>query len=242
MRTKRSSDQTTTSSSAAKPANNDQGKESRSEKAEKTTEKDNKVTAVPAEVAKELELREDILPPGIPSFRVNDNSRVEVTLSSHEFETSMAKNDFSSQSTEASLYVPVPSRFCRLIESSSGGYAGFSASVSGGYSNSKSNTNKATVNVYKKTMIASYMVRLSSNQKRHVLKCLLVSTSGHNPPSGGSRTNTGTQGCTVQNRKAQEHQRLTKVVPRLWTSFLQASHSWRTTAVNKGHARSKYED
>ena len=43
--------------------------------------------------------------PSIPRFRVNDNSRIEVTVSSHEFETSMAKNDFCSQSTEASLYV-----------------------------------------------------------------------------------------------------------------------------------------
>ena len=38
-----------------------------------------------------------------PSFRVNDDSRIEITMSSHEFETSMAKNDFSSQSTEGSL-------------------------------------------------------------------------------------------------------------------------------------------
>lgn len=41
----------------------------------------------------------------IPKYKVNDNSRVDVTISNHEFETSMAKNDFSSQSTEASLYV-----------------------------------------------------------------------------------------------------------------------------------------
>ena len=38
-----------------------------------------------------------------PSFRVNDNSRIEITMYSHEFETSMAKNDFSSHSTEGSM-------------------------------------------------------------------------------------------------------------------------------------------
>ncbi|KAG8530617.1 uncharacterized protein KY384_004655 [Bacidia gigantensis] len=81
-------------------------------------------------------------PPGIPSYRVNDNSRVEVTLSSHEFETSMARNDFSSESTEASV---------------SGGFAGFSASVSAGYSKSDSTTSKDTTNTYMKTMIASYL-------------------------------------------------------------------------------------
>ncbi len=39
----------------------------------------------------------------MPSFQVNDDSRVEVVVSSHEFETSMARNDFSSQSTEGSM-------------------------------------------------------------------------------------------------------------------------------------------
>lgn len=45
----------------------------------------------------------DVLP-AIPPFQVNDNSRIDITLIEHEFEESMAKNDFSSQSTEASMY------------------------------------------------------------------------------------------------------------------------------------------
>jgi hypothetical protein len=36
----------------------------------------------------------------LPSFQVNNDSRIEITVSSHEFETSMARNDFSNHSTE----------------------------------------------------------------------------------------------------------------------------------------------
>lgn len=39
----------------------------------------------------------------IPNYIVNDNSHIEVTMSQHELETSMARNDFSSSSTEASM-------------------------------------------------------------------------------------------------------------------------------------------
>lgn len=39
----------------------------------------------------------------LPSFQVNDDSKIEITVSSHEFETSMAQNDFSNHSTEGSL-------------------------------------------------------------------------------------------------------------------------------------------
>lgn len=39
----------------------------------------------------------------MPSFQVNDDSRIEVIVSEHEFETSMARNDFSSSSTEGSM-------------------------------------------------------------------------------------------------------------------------------------------
>lgn len=39
----------------------------------------------------------------LPSFQVNDDSRIDITVSSHEFETSMARNDFSSNSTEGSV-------------------------------------------------------------------------------------------------------------------------------------------
>jgi len=39
----------------------------------------------------------------MPSFQVNDDSKIDIMACEHEFETSMARNDFSSQSTEASL-------------------------------------------------------------------------------------------------------------------------------------------
>lgn len=41
--------------------------------------------------------------PGIPNFRINDDSKIEITACEHEFEVSMARNDFSSQSTESSM-------------------------------------------------------------------------------------------------------------------------------------------
>ncbi|KAF2014344.1 hypothetical protein BU24DRAFT_463141 [Aaosphaeria arxii CBS 175.79] len=78
----------------------------------------------------------------IPKFQVSDNSRVEVTVSSHEFETSMAKNDFSSQTTEGSL---------------SAGWGGYALKVGGGQSSSKSDAAKRTQNTYQKTLIASYL-------------------------------------------------------------------------------------
>jgi len=42
---------------------------------------------------------------GIPNFRVHDESRIDITSCEHEFEVSMARNDFSSESTEASMSV-----------------------------------------------------------------------------------------------------------------------------------------
>ncbi|KAI7365466.1 hypothetical protein KC354_g4884 [Hortaea werneckii] len=50
----------------------------------------------------------------IPNFRVNDDSKIDITVCKHELSMSMAKNDFSSQSTEASI---------------SGGFAGITAGL-----------------------------------------------------------------------------------------------------------------
>lgn len=82
-----------------------------------------------------------------PRFHVNDNSKIEIIVTSHEFETSMATNDFSAQSTEASV---------------SGGFGGFGASVSAGYASSESSTSKQTSNKYQKTMVGKYLVRRAS--------------------------------------------------------------------------------
>ncbi|KAH7118725.1 hypothetical protein B0J11DRAFT_582534 [Dendryphion nanum] len=79
---------------------------------------------------------------GIPNFRVNDDSRIEITAAEHEFEVSMARNDFSSQSTEASM---------------SGGYAGFSVGVSAGYASSKSKSTLKTEGNWSKTFVARYL-------------------------------------------------------------------------------------
>ena len=42
-------------------------------------------------------------PGAIPSYVINDNSRIEVATVSHEFQKSMAENHFSSTSFEASV-------------------------------------------------------------------------------------------------------------------------------------------
>jgi hypothetical protein len=82
-----------------------------------------------------------------PAFGVNDNSRIDVIVSSHEFETSMATNDFSAQSTEGSV---------------GGGFGGVSASASYGQASSQSTSRSNSSNTYQKTMIAKYLVRISS--------------------------------------------------------------------------------
>lgn len=98
----------------------------------------------PAEPASaEPQSEESDKPCSKPRFHVTDNSYVSVTIASDEFQTSMATNDFSSHSTEASV---------------GGGFGGFAASVSGGHAASKSNSNVNTASTFQKTMVAKYMV------------------------------------------------------------------------------------
>ncbi|KAI7161520.1 hypothetical protein KC349_g2699 [Hortaea werneckii] len=78
----------------------------------------------------------------IPNFRVNDDSKIDITVCKHELSMSMAKNDFSSQSTEASV---------------SGGFAGITAGVSAGYASSKSSGHEETSTEATQTMVARYM-------------------------------------------------------------------------------------
>ncbi|KAI6791601.1 hypothetical protein KC363_g3337 [Hortaea werneckii] len=78
----------------------------------------------------------------IPNFRVNDDSKIDITVCKHELSMSMAKNDFSSQSTEASI---------------SGGFAGITAGVSAGYASSKSSGHEETSTDATQTMVARYM-------------------------------------------------------------------------------------
>ncbi|KAM0424832.1 hypothetical protein ACHAPT_009888 [Fusarium lateritium] len=77
-----------------------------------------------------------------PSFSVNDSSRIDVLVSAHEFEESMAENDFSAQSTEGSV---------------TGGFGGFGGSASAGYASSKSSSKATSTNKYSRTMIAKFL-------------------------------------------------------------------------------------
>ncbi|KAF5637151.1 hypothetical protein F52700_4888 [Fusarium sp. NRRL 52700] len=78
----------------------------------------------------------------LPDFSINDNSRIDIVISSHEFQTSMATNDFSASSTSASL---------------GGSYGPISASVSYSTESTHSSSTLNTSDAYNKTMIAKYM-------------------------------------------------------------------------------------
>ncbi|KAF5662962.1 hypothetical protein FHETE_7707 [Fusarium heterosporum] len=78
----------------------------------------------------------------LPDFAINDNSRIDVVVSSHEFQTSMATNDFSASSTSASL---------------GGSYGPISASVSYSEQSMHSSSTSNTSDTYNKTMIAKYL-------------------------------------------------------------------------------------
>ncbi|KAH6640375.1 hypothetical protein F5144DRAFT_589863 [Chaetomium tenue] len=78
----------------------------------------------------------------VPSYVINDRSRIEITTVMSEFQESMAKNHFSSTSVEASV---------------SGGYAGFSVGVTGGVASESSSGQSSSNKTYSKRMIASYM-------------------------------------------------------------------------------------
>ncbi|KAG9125091.1 hypothetical protein FRC07_009005 [Ceratobasidium sp. 392] len=78
---------------------------------------------------------------GIPHFSINDDSRVEITMTSHEFQESMAKSHFSATSVEAEA---------------SGGFGSFSGGVSGGYSQESSSEEKSSSQKNEKTMIGTY--------------------------------------------------------------------------------------
>lgn len=94
--------------------------------------------------APELEPRLPVAKPdkGIPNFRVNDDSRIEITVCTHALAMSMAKHDFSSQAIEASV---------------SGGAAGITAGVSAGYSSSNSSAKSKSSTEQTSTLVARYM-------------------------------------------------------------------------------------
>jgi hypothetical protein len=79
---------------------------------------------------------------GIPNFRVNDDSRIEIAACQSTLAVSLAKSDFSSQSTEASV---------------SGGAFGVTVGVSAGYATSKENKSTTEDGVSTQTLVAKYM-------------------------------------------------------------------------------------
>ncbi|QRV88307.1 hypothetical protein RhiJN_16325 [Ceratobasidium sp. AG-Ba] len=78
---------------------------------------------------------------GIPNFAVNDDSRVEVTVASHEFQESMAKAHFSATTVEAEI---------------SGGFGAYSGGVSGSYADESTSNEKSSSQTNEKIMIGTY--------------------------------------------------------------------------------------
>ncbi|KAG4293310.1 hypothetical protein FPRO06_12798 [Fusarium proliferatum] len=78
----------------------------------------------------------------IPSYAINDRSRIEITMVSNEFQESMARNHFGASSVEGSA---------------SGGWSGYSVGVTGGAAKEDASSRKKTKKGYAKRMIGSYM-------------------------------------------------------------------------------------
>ncbi|KAI3326737.1 hypothetical protein HD806DRAFT_520475 [Xylariaceae sp. AK1471] len=78
----------------------------------------------------------------VPSYAINDQSKIKITTVISEFQESMAKNHFDSSSVEASA---------------SGGYAGFSAGATGGVATENKSQQTNTSKTFSKRMIGSYM-------------------------------------------------------------------------------------
>ncbi|KAI6777471.1 hypothetical protein HG530_001416 [Fusarium avenaceum] len=108
-----------------------------------TVTKQNKATNNPATTSGTSKVSPQALKPKIvlPDFSINDNSRIDIVISSHEFQTSMATNDFSASSTSASL---------------GGSYGPVAASVSYSTDSMHSSSTSNTSDTYHKTMIAKY--------------------------------------------------------------------------------------
>ncbi|KAG8626282.1 hypothetical protein KVT40_005227 [Elsinoe batatas] len=79
---------------------------------------------------------------GIPNYRVNDDSKIDITVCTHQLAVSLAHNDFSSQSTEASV---------------SGGAFGVTVGVSAGYAKSESSAVSHGSDMQTQIMVARYM-------------------------------------------------------------------------------------
>lgn len=79
---------------------------------------------------------------GIPNFRVNDDSRIDIAACQESLAVSLAKSDFSSQSTEASV---------------AGGAYGVQVGVSGGYASSSENKKINKDGSSTHTLVAKYM-------------------------------------------------------------------------------------
>lgn len=79
---------------------------------------------------------------GIPNFRTNDDSRIDITACADALAVSMAKSDFSSQSTEVGV---------------SGGAMGVQVGVSAGFATSSENSKRDEHQESTQTLVARYM-------------------------------------------------------------------------------------
>ncbi|KAF5664051.1 hypothetical protein FDENT_12979 [Fusarium denticulatum] len=78
----------------------------------------------------------------IPSYAVNDRSRIDITMVSNQFQESMARNHFSASSVEASA---------------SGGWGGYSVGATGGAAKESASGASDTKKGFAKQMVGSYM-------------------------------------------------------------------------------------
>ncbi|WKT51478.1 Membrane attack complex component/perforin (MACPF) domain [Fusarium oxysporum f. sp. vasinfectum] len=78
----------------------------------------------------------------IPSYAINDRSRIEITMARNEFQESMARHHFGASSVEGSA---------------SGGWGGYSVGVTGGAAKEDTSGGNKTKKSYTKRMIGSYM-------------------------------------------------------------------------------------
>ncbi|KAF3403579.1 hypothetical protein F1880_009554 [Penicillium rolfsii] len=100
-----------------------------------------KTAPAPVSASPQLKYNKPERLPSFPSFTVNDNSKIEVTVAHHEIHVSMAKNNFSMTGFEAAA---------------SGSFFGVSASASGGFTDEKATGSGSTSDKKERTMIARY--------------------------------------------------------------------------------------
>ncbi|GIC86088.1 uncharacterized protein Aud_002450 [Aspergillus udagawae] len=126
----------------AEPNNQDQDEENPPLPADQTPAQEQlPPSEPPVTSAKEISEELPAKVGAIPSFQINDRSKIEVVSVVHQFQESMATNHFSKSSLEVGV---------------SGGWAGNSVGVTAGVASSSSDSQKQTEKATQKRMLASY--------------------------------------------------------------------------------------